>query len=331
MRVVIVGTGPAGCAAAIALCRAGRDVVMLGDGVDGVGEELHPAARPLLNQLGLSRLPGQLDCVGIRSAWDGAEIREENFLSHPFGQGWLLDRSRFGATLRRAAAEAGAQLRIPSRLLGVSRDPASSDAWRLRLSDGEERGDWIVDATGRRGAVARLLGVKRRRLDQQVALVGWLETDRGDDEDETLTVERTASGWWYCARLPGQRRVAGYLAASHLEPDAWESQLRSTRYVGPLVEDYRPTGRRIARAADSTLLEHCYGPGWMAIGDAAASYDPLASRGLISALSSGLEASSLVGAPESRLAAWQDELRQRFSAYHTERRRLIGDSSGRFA
>ncbi len=42
MRVAVVGSGPAGCAAAIALCRAGRDVVLVGDGLDGVGEQLPP-------------------------------------------------------------------------------------------------------------------------------------------------------------------------------------------------------------------------------------------------------------------------------------------------
>ena len=36
----------------MALCRAGRHVVLIGDGLDGVGEQLHPAARPLLARLG---------------------------------------------------------------------------------------------------------------------------------------------------------------------------------------------------------------------------------------------------------------------------------------
>ena len=323
MRVAVVGTGPAGCAAAIALCRQGRQVVLIGDGVDGVGEQLHPAARPLLHQLGLPLLPGQLDCVGIRAAWHSHDLSEQDFLSHPFGHGWLLDRKRFGETLRKAAREAGALLRIPSRIQGVSREGSAMHSWRLQLSDGEESCDWLVDATGRRGAVARLLGVKRRRVDRQVAMVGWLKTELTDDGDQTLTIERTRSGWWYSCRLPGRRRVAGYITDSRPEQPQWESQLRATRHLGRLVQAYRLDGELVTRAADSTILEQCYGPQWLAIGDAAVSYDPLASRGLVSALDSGIQAATLVGAAESQLVTWQSDLQASFAAYNAERARLM--------
>jgi flavin-dependent dehydrogenase len=78
----------------------------------------------------------------------------------------------------------------------------------------------------------------------------------------------------------------------------------------------------VARPADSTILERCFGPGWIAIGDAAVSYDPLASRGLVGALSSGLETPSLVAAPEARPDAWQAGLDASFATYRAERARL---------
>ena len=186
MRVAVVGSGPAGCAAAIALCRAGRDVVLVGDGLDGVGEQIHPAARPLLPRLGLKRLPGHLDCVGVRAAWRSARLQAIRTSSR-------IRSARAGCSIARALARrcasaavaAGALLRVPARLTGLARESTAPPGWRLRLSDGEEACDWLVDATGRRGAVARLLGVKRRRFDRQVAVVGWLATDRADDVDAT--------------------------------------------------------------------------------------------------------------------------------------------------
>jgi len=323
MRVAVVGSGPAGCAAAIALCNAGAEVVLVGDGHDGVGEQLHPAARPLLARLGLASLTDQLECVGVRAAWGSAELHDQNFLSHPLGNGWLLDRARFGMTLRCAAVTAGATLREPARVLGVARTGAAR-GWRLELCDGELGCDWLVDATGRRAAVARLLGVKRQRFDRQIALVGWLATERTDDTDATLTVETTSTGWWYGCRLPERRRVAGYITACRPDAHIWEASLRATRHLGPLASGYRVVRAPVVRAADSSLLGRCFGPGWIAIGDAAVSYDPLASRGIVGALSSGIEAASLVGAPEARLAAWQAALTARFRAYRAERARLYG-------
>lgn len=323
MRVGIIGTGPAGCAAAIALCRLGQQVILIGDGVDGVGEQLHPAARPWLNQLGLSSLPGQLDCFGVRSAWHANELAEEHFLSHPFGNGWLLDRSAFGKTLRQTAIDQGALLRAPCRLTRIDRSKSEKGPWNLQLSDGEESCDWLIDATGRRGTLARLLGVKRRIVHRQVAVVGWLITDHDEDFDQTLTVESTTSGWWYSCRLPGRRRVAGYVTGGKPETETWESRLRGTRFLGPLVRHYRVDRACVTRAADSTILEQCYGPGWLAVGDAAVSYDPLASRGLVSALKSGLDAAALVGASERELAAWQSEIETTFDRYCEERARWV--------
>jgi flavin-dependent dehydrogenase len=327
MRVAVVGSGPAGCAAAIALRRSGADVVLIGDGRDGVGEQLHPAARPLLARLGVERLTGQLDCVGVRAAWRSAVPHEQPFLSHPLGSGWLLDRPSFGATLRSAAVASGAVLHERARLVGLTRDPAAGgagrDAWWLHVGHGLLRCDWVVDATGRRAEVARLLGVKRVRCDRQVAQVGWFTAERDDDVDATLTVETTASGWWYGCRLPGRRRVAGFVgAARRIDAGAWESELRATRLLGPLLDGYRVERAPIARVADSSMLERCHGPGWIAIGDAAVSWDPLASRGLVAALASGLEVATLVDASDVRLRERQQGIEARFAAYRAERAQL---------
>ncbi len=326
-RVAIVGSGPAGCAAAIALARGGADVVLAGDGRDGVGEQLHPAARPLLQRLGLERLTGQLECVGVRAAWRAPELHAQDFVAHPFGNGWLLDRATFGATLRRAAAAAGVELRPAARLVGLAsaRGPAAAGArWTLALDNGPLACDFVVDATGRSAALARLLGVARRRFDRQVALVGWLAApDDADERDATLTVETTRDGWWYSCRLPGGRRVAGLVGTERVPPAAWEGRLRATRHVAALVARHRLVRGPIACAAGSALLERSFGEGWLALGDATTSFDPLASRGLVAALADGADAASLVGAPAARLRVWQERREASFFRYLAERERYL--------
>lgn len=317
MRVAIVGAGPAGCAAAVELRRLGAEVVLLSDGRDGVGEQMPPEARPLLQQLGLLPLDGHLDCVGVRAAWQTQTLSHQDFIFRPFGNGWLLDRRAFGAQLRQLAVDAGAVLRQPVRLLTVAR----SRDWRLCVQGDEVACDWIIDASGRHAAVALRLGIRRRRFDRQFAIVGWLQTE-ADDADATLTVEGSAGGWWYTARLPHRRRVAAFITSDQPDLIAWEQRLRGTQHIAPLLRDYRCCGPLIVRPAGSSMLERSAGSGWIAIGDAAASYDPLASRGLVAALESGMAAAALVAASSERLAAYHSDLEQRFVRYLEERNRL---------
>jgi flavin-dependent dehydrogenase len=322
MRVAIVGAGPAGCAAAIELCRLGAAVLLLSDGRDGIGEQMPPEARPLLQRLRLLPLDGHVDCVGVRAAWRTEILSHQDFVFHPFGKGWLLDRRAFGAQLCQRAVEAGAVLRQPGRLVAL----AQHREWRLRLAGDEVACDWIIDASGRRAEVARRLGIRRRRFDRQFAVVGWLHTEAAD-EDATLTVESGHGGWWYTGRLPNRRRVAAWLTADRPARDGWEERLRATRHVAPLVRDYRLHGPLVVRPAESSMLERTYGRGWIAIGDAAASYDPIASRGLVAALESGLTAAPLVSASAESLAEYHRVLAERFRRYVRERHRLYGQEA----
>jgi flavin-dependent dehydrogenase len=156
--------------------------------------------------------------------------------------------------------------------------------------------------------------------------VGCLESTR-DDSDASLTVEKAADGWWYTCRLPGQRRVAAWITETRPDRQTWLRRLRSTRHVSRLVEGYRMSRGLLAQPASSSLLDRVCGPGWLAIGDAAACYDPLSSRGIVSALRSGLEAATLVGASAERLADYQTTLRERFHRYLEQRQGYYSEDS----
>lgn len=292
-------------------------MVLLSKSGEGIGEQMPPEARPLLQRLGLLPLDGHVDCVGIRSAWRTETLSEQSFVFRPFGNGWLLDRRHFEAQIRQRAIEVGAVLCHPVRLVSLAR-PRD---WRLRLEDDEIACDWIIDASGRSAAVARRLGIRHRRFDRQFAIVGWLQTE-AEDADATLTVEGGAGGWWYTGRLARRRRVAAFISSDRPDLKSWEQQLRSTRHIAPLLRDYRCCGPLVVRSAESSMLERCAGSGWIAIGDAAASYDPIASRGLVGALESGIAAATLVEASSERLAAYHADVEQRFVRYLQERNRL---------
>src|SRR4051812_38175072 len=116
MDVGIVGGGVAGCAAAIALARAGCSVVVF-ERTDyataRIGETLPPRARVLLEQLGVwtaFAADGHLPASGLLAAWGSGDLHETQFLFNPYGSGWHLDRRRFESRFAQWAEEAGVRV-----------------------------------------------------------------------------------------------------------------------------------------------------------------------------------------------------------------------------
>lgn len=293
----MIGAGPTGCAAALSLAQAGAEVILISDGRHGVGEHVPAACAPLLQQLSME--PEGIPCTGIVSALQPEQTPWHwEAIQHPLGGGWLVDRANFGKSLRQAVRERGLRLIEPARLLGLE------PGWRLQLDQGEVRCDFVVDASGRRGVVARRLGIPRHRYCRQRALVGWLRGP-ADDADATLCVEGMGIDWGYTCRIAAGRRVAAVLGPAELE---W----KTGDLIGGRLQGYTLEGPPRILPADATLLEAVSGPGWLALGDAAATSNPLAGHGLFNALQAGLAAARLVGATAAVLADYQEEVRERF-------------------
>jgi flavin-dependent dehydrogenase len=77
---------------------------------------------------------------------------------------------------------------------------------------------------------------------------------------------------------------------------------RRTRHISELMSAYRfSDARPTVVLADSAVLSAAAGPGWFAVGDAAASMDPLASTGIIDALKSAQIAARALLSDETRV------------------------------
>jgi len=309
--VVVVGGGPAGAATAISLARLGFRPIVL-EAAAGpqwkAGESIPPTARPVLERLGL--LSG-LDRAGLasygnRSVWGATGAVEQDFVFGTAGPGWRVDRTVFEAELAAAALVAGVDWRCGARVVGCSR--REPRGWSLRIVDDlgsrTEEADVVVDASGRAARVARLLGGRRVRYDRLVGLLAYGSTGTGSAEDSTTLVEAVANGWWYSLVLPEHRLVAAFMT----DADRLDT-IGSRRADGlrALLDQAPATASRML-AADATLdwsqvrirpahtgrLESVAGPDWLAVGDAAVAFDPLASYGIAAALGEGFYAAAAV-------------------------------------
>jgi flavin-dependent dehydrogenase len=311
------------------LARAGLAPFVL-EAQDGprmkVGECLPPSANVLLRRLGLEgcAVKAGVPSHGNRFLWGSVEAAERDFIFGAGGAGWQLDRRRFEEELARAAALAGAVWLYGRRLSGCSREGVG---WKLEVANGSRvetySADFVIDASGRASRLARLLGARRIRYDRLVGVASYFhpDVDEGSDEgegsdedaDSFTLVEAVSSGWWYSARLPGRRLVAAYMTDKDLlDRDA----ARHAEGFRSLLEHAEQTRRRASAcgrplrprvlAADTSRLSAVAGEGWLAAGDAAVAYDPLASYGITAALGAGFYASA---ATADHLCGDRDALR----------------------
>lgn len=311
-EVLIVGAGPAGAAAAINLAPLRRVVLVERQTEIGsrIGESLLPAARRLLADMGLLEsflAEEHAPWYGNRAVWGGSELQEADFLRDPDGHGWHLDRARFERWLREAAKIRGAELLSPATVDQLEHD---GRRWRVGLKTATGSlvltADLLIDAGGRAVPIARRLGGRAQASDRLVC--AWVYGHDKHDGGRGLTyVEAVENGWWYTAPLPKGRRVLAFHSDADLLPAQTLRErnglMRHADAVWELAALLATVGfvsdseTRIT-AAHSALLEPVGSENWLAVGDAAISFDPLSSQGLLNALFTGLAAAEAV---DSRL------------------------------
>ena len=306
-EVLILGAGPAGCAAALALLRAGVRAVLLVDRPRRrplrIGESATPDCRLLLERLGLN---GDLGALGHNahygnlSVWGSGRPAADPFLRRGWSHGWHLDRARFDGWLRAEAVARGAVLVCPAAVTAVAARPGG---WQATVDGfGSLSARVVVDAGGRRAPLATRLGVGRHRLDLLVALA--MQTEMcGAGLAGLSYVEAVADGWWYAVSLADRGAVVMLMtdrdiaaAREFRRPEVFAQAWRRTSRLAQLVP---PPNRLQAVAtlpAFSSLLGRAAGPRWIAAGDALMTFDPLASAGIAGALADGLAAAGTIAA-----------------------------------
>lgn len=299
LDVLVVGGGPAGYSFAITAARRGLSVVVIDDRrrtKAWPGESLPAGGGELFESIfGSDAMDGHAESFGTAAAWGSDTLDPHDFMSHWSGRGWHLDRDRLDSTIRTRARAVGVQT-LEEKVTSLDRNDGH---WHV---NGNYESTWIVDATGRSGSIVGRLGVARTRLDDQVALVGVVHDCGGE---RVTTVEAGEEGWWYSTPVPGGQRVVALITdADLIGPDRtarWKSSLSDTVHMRSFValDDAPEIG---AYPSGAEYRDRFFGDGWMAVGDAAVSFDPLSSQGLITGAVMAAHAARLLG---EDLSAWE--------------------------
>ncbi len=301
--VCILGAGPAGLAAAVQLRRNGRDVIVLDRPPvkkPWGGETFTGTIQTTLKELGFwdrFETAGHLPGYERVSAWGGEPHTESSIMSTT-GNVWHVDRDQFDLDLRRDAEHLGVPILSYLRIDCLER---SRGKWSLRLdSTSEVLAPFLIDSTGRSRVLAKKLGAPVRATDWLMGLTCRVEHSERSELIPSMTLEATPYGWWYAAPTP-----AGHVVALFTDRDLAPPELR--KKMQPV-------------AANSAFTEWRPEDGWLPIGDACASHDPLCGWGVVRAMRNAMLAADAVscylstGSLEA-LCDYQEHCQSQFQKY----------------
>jgi flavin-dependent dehydrogenase len=304
--VVVLGGGPGGTAVALSLKKHAPSlsvaIVEASRYEDTrIGETLTPIAQPLLKHLDVwNRFTADdhLSSYGSCSAWGSDELVANEFIYYPHNRGWHLDRRRFDSLLASEASQKGVILLTDSTLVGSG--SRIDGRWQLTVRSSREMStlietSFVVDATGRRAAFARQQAAGDVALDQLLGCFVFFDRDDKIAGDTHTLVEAWEQGWWYYALLPDAKAVVACMTDADISRKRglrhsaeWFDLLMQTKHVSNRIRTAKALMQPVVRAAHSRRLSTFAGDGWLAVGDAASTFDPLSSHGIFKALRSGI-------------------------------------------
>ena len=323
--VAIVGAGAAGSAAAVLLARAGVRVALVMRSVTGrerPAEVCSPATLRLMRTLGLpmpDRAHQARVCRGVLSAWDSPAPQFFDYGLLACEPALALDRSAYDAALVAAARAAGAAVLVDRGPASVARRRAS---WIIGGDRTHLHAGWLIDASGRSGGLAPVMTSRRCFSDRLVACtMRQPGHDASDPRADLLLLAAVRGGWWYVSQPASGAASVVYLTdadllprtaaarSAHLARAFDEARLLHDLAAAPVFDSHR-----VADARTSHRLSVA-GDGWMAIGDAALSVDPLSGEGLRLAIASAAAASGALlaaragGPPSEPFDQWYGDQR----------------------
>jgi len=289
----IIGGGPAGLAAAIAIRRKGLSVVVIDRAVPPIdkpcGEGLMPDGVDALSRLGIAvGTDEHVPFWGIRFIQEGTST--EGYF--PEGHGLGIRRTTLHQILVKGALDAGASLLWGAHVTGISHDG-------VEIGDGTVRCRWIVAADGQNSRSRKWMDLDARTIERlrfgfvrHLAVAPWtdfVEVYWGDDCQVVITAVGPGE---ICATL-----------ATHNPKFRLEAALESLPALSDRIQGAKTIGRERGAVCGLRVLARVAWGRFAAVGDASGSVDSLTGEGVCLAFRQALWLADAIAANDLSLYA----------------------------
>ncbi|MGB4848244.1 MAG: NAD(P)/FAD-dependent oxidoreductase [Saprospiraceae bacterium] len=295
--VIVIGSGPAGCAAAGTCTKAGLNVLIVTDQpnpyplpvvVPGPLESIHPGVSSLLVKIGAKG--AEYDATlglysGIYADGKYTTLGED---SSGIWQGMHINREIFNAQLLFRIQQLGVTVmfseKVEDFMMSREQGEGSREIIGVKTKTEDLYAKYIIDASGKKAIAGKMLKFKRRFYSPP--LVCWTGISK---IDETFSYDLNAAhfiphkdGWTWLAPQPSD-----YCAWTRLSMKGEKSFL-------PPVELKHNTTFNTIHFANMRwrLFRPVCSEGILLCGDAAGILDPAAGQGIFNALLSGITAAN---------------------------------------
>jgi flavin-dependent dehydrogenase len=297
--VVVLGAGPAGAAAAVALAGKGFNTAVVSKGVTAGVQGLSSRALVSLTEAGLA--PAARCATGPAGRvvfWSGE--RSER------GREGLVEREVFDASLR-SCLQNSSVCWVDAAARNVT---FADELWQVETSEGPIQGRTLLDARGRHA---------RRSEERGPLLVSWsLNLRCGRQMTARTAVVALDDGWCWLATTHSGLVHVQFVTLARQQWDREQLARRIEHVAEKLPELALPVDQLIAGGSESACAavarfsQPSRGPGHLRIGDATVAMDPLSGNGIYEAVRSARAAAAAInshlrGVPWSVVARFVDE------------------------
>ncbi len=341
--VLIVGGGPSGASAAISLLNYSKCDVTLVEQSDfnktRVGEHVSASIFDLIDYLKLSKNDFEKDsfmpAYASKSYWGSDKVSTTNTIFTTEEATFQMDREKFDFKLIETAAERGATIYPRTKCLDY--EQLEDKSWEVSLNHPTEgkftiKAKYLVDASGRSANVCRKVGGSSKKYDSLMGAGLFLELDVKSKKFEQV-LESVELGWWYAACLPNNKIVITFFSDADIiseqklhQLEIWKSLLQETKQIKHLLSKAKVTSDKLwVRNAHTQVSDFKNLENFIAIGDAAVSFDPISSMGIGFSISSACFAAKYIAHEIekgfSKKDIYQEDILKNYKQYHNIKKR----------